>query len=78
MKRRYGPRKPTSPLSLLFVAQAMEKLGLGMAQSAIATTMEEAMLAADIIGKFPMIIRPAFTLGGTGGAAGGLSGLGFG
>ena len=45
----------------------MEKLGLGMAASAIATNMEEAMVAADFIGKFPMIIRPAFTLGGTGG-----------
>ena len=48
-------------------AQAMEKLGLGMAQSCIATTMEECMKAHEIIGKFPLIIRPAFTLGGTGG-----------
>jgi carbamoyl-phosphate synthase large subunit len=48
-------------------AQAMVKLNLGMAQSEIATTMEECMRAHDIIGKFPLIIRPAFTLGGTGG-----------
>jgi len=48
-------------------AQAMVKLNLGMAQSEIATTMEECMKAHDIIGKFPLIIRPAFTLGGTGG-----------
>ena len=48
-------------------AQAMVKLGLGMAQSEIATTMEECIRAHDIIGKFPLIIRPAFTLGGTGG-----------
>jgi carbamoyl-phosphate synthase large subunit len=48
-------------------AQAMVKLNLGMAQSEIATTMEECMKAHEIIGKFPLIIRPAFTLGGTGG-----------
>lgn len=48
-------------------AQAMEKLGLGMAQSVIATNMEEAMGAYETIGRFPLIIRPAFTLGGTGG-----------
>lgn len=48
-------------------AQAMEKLNLGMAQSCIATTMEECMKAHEEIGRFPLIIRPAFTLGGTGG-----------
>ncbi|RMZ56922.1 hypothetical protein APUTEX25_004984, partial [Auxenochlorella protothecoides] len=46
---------------------AMEKLNLKMAASAIATNMDEAMVAADKIGAFPLIIRPAFTLGGTGG-----------
>ena len=45
----------------------MEKLNLNMAMSQIATTMEECLSAAEYIGKFPMIIRPAFTLGGTGG-----------
>lgn len=29
--------------------------------------MEEALLIAADIGKYPIIIRPAFTLGGTGG-----------
>jgi carbamoyl-phosphate synthase large subunit len=48
-------------------ANAMVKLNLGMARSEIATTMEEAMAAHAAIGKFPLIIRPAFTLGGTGG-----------
>ena len=48
-------------------AQAMVKLNLGMAQSCIATTMEECIQAHDSIGRFPLIIRPAFTLGGTGG-----------
>lgn len=50
----------------LFFA-AMEKLNLKMAASCIATTMEEAYKALEEIGKFPLIIRPAFTLGGTGG-----------
>ena len=45
----------------------MEKLGLGMAAARIATTMEECLEAAKEIGSFPLIIRPAFTLGGTGG-----------
>jgi carbamoyl-phosphate synthase large subunit len=45
----------------------MEKLGLGMAVSRIGTTMEECMKAAEEIGRLPLIIRPAFTLGGTGG-----------
>lgn len=48
-------------------AAAMDKLNLKMAASRIATTMEEAMKAQEEIGKFPLIIRPAFTLGGTGG-----------
>lgn len=39
-----------------------------MAVSKTANTLEEAQdIAANIIGKFPIIIRPAFTLGGTGG-----------
>ncbi len=46
---------------------AMEKIGLKCAQSEIATSMEEARRAAEIIGSFPLVIRPAFTLGGTGG-----------
>ena len=48
-------------------AQAMDKLNLKMAQSRIATTMDECMKAAEEIGRLPLIIRPAFTLGGTGG-----------
>jgi carbamoyl-phosphate synthase large subunit len=46
--------------------QAMARIGLEMARSSIATDMEEARSAAVDIG-FPVIIRPAFTLGGTGG-----------
>src|SRR3954471_15173062 len=45
---------------------AMEQAGLKMPRSAIAHSVEEAMGAADDIG-LPIIVRPAFTLGGQGG-----------
>ncbi len=47
-------------------AEAMERIGLENPKSAIATTMEEAWTAFETLG-LPAIIRPAFTLGGTGG-----------
>jgi len=47
-------------------AEAMESIGLENPKSAIATTMEEAWAAFETLG-LPAIIRPAFTLGGTGG-----------
>ncbi len=47
--------------------EAMEKIGLEVARSATAHTMEEARKAAVFIGSFPLVIRPAFTLGGMGG-----------
>lgn len=46
--------------------QAMESIGLGSARSAVAHSMDEAWEAQRAIG-FPVIIRPSFTLGGTGG-----------
>ena len=46
--------------------QAMEKIGLAVPKSGIAHTVQEANELIDSIG-FPAIIRPAFTLGGTGG-----------
>ncbi len=46
--------------------QAMESIGLGSARSAIAHSMDDAWEAQRDIG-FPVIIRPSFTLGGTGG-----------
>ena len=46
--------------------QAMEKIGLAVPQSGIAHSVQEAIALVDDIG-FPAIIRPAFTLGGTGG-----------
>lgn len=45
---------------------AMERIGLKVAKGGIATTMEEAYALTEMVG-FPAIIRPAFTLGGTGG-----------
>ena len=52
---------------------AMTSIGLGSAKSGIAHTLEEAWavqksIQAEIGGSgFPMVIRPSFTLGGTGG-----------
>jgi carbamoyl-phosphate synthase large subunit len=45
---------------------AMRKIGLGMPRSGIAHDMEQAHEVAEEIG-YPIIIRPSFTLGGTGG-----------
>ena len=45
---------------------AMTKIGLGSARSGIAHTMEEAWSVQKTLG-FPTVIRPSFTLGGTGG-----------
>jgi carbamoyl-phosphate synthase large subunit len=44
----------------------MAKIGLKTPPSGTAETMDDAMRIADEIGSFPLIIRPAFTLGGTG------------
>lgn len=46
--------------------QAMERIGLSMARSAVATNLSDARAIAAKLG-YPAIIRPAFTLGGTGG-----------
>ncbi len=45
---------------------AMTKIGLGSARSGIAHSMDEAWVAQKTLG-FPTVIRPSFTLGGTGG-----------
>ena len=47
--------------------EAMIRIGLDMPRSGIAHTMDEARKVAEEIGTFPLIIRPAFTLGGQGG-----------
>ncbi|MFO0233847.1 MAG: carbamoyl-phosphate synthase large subunit [Burkholderiales bacterium] len=46
--------------------EAMTKIGLGSARSGIAHSLEEAWAVQKTLG-FPAIIRPSFTLGGTGG-----------
>ncbi len=46
--------------------QAMTRIGLKIPRSGIAHTMEEVRTIAADIG-FPIIVRPSFTLGGTGG-----------
>ena len=45
----------------------MLSIGLDVPISGVAHNMNEARDIAEKIGKFPLIIRPAFTLGGTGG-----------
>jgi len=47
--------------------EAMIKIGLDMPKSGVAHTMDEGRAVAAEIGTMPLIIRPAFTLGGTGG-----------
>jgi carbamoyl-phosphate synthase large subunit len=46
--------------------QAMLKIGLDMPKAAIAHTLEEALKTQEQVG-FPTIIRPSFTMGGSGG-----------
>ncbi len=47
--------------------QAMIKIGLDMPRSGVAHKIDEARAVAAEIGTMPLIIRPAFTLGGSGG-----------
>lgn len=46
---------------------AMKDIGLKTPPSGTAETWEDAIRIHEQIGKFPLIIRPAFTLGGSGG-----------
>ena len=47
--------------------EAMQKIGLDCPVSGVAHTLDEAREVTRKIGRFPVIIRPAYTLGGTGG-----------
>lgn len=47
--------------------ETMIKIGLDLPMSGVAHTINEAREVAAHIGSFPLIIRPAYTLGGTGG-----------
>jgi carbamoyl-phosphate synthase large subunit len=69
----YGVRLLGTPLSSIRQAEdreafraLMQSLGQPVPESAICNTYEEAMTFAQQVG-LPLIVRPAFTLGGTGG-----------
>ncbi|MDP6849123.1 MAG: carbamoyl-phosphate synthase large subunit, partial [Kiritimatiellia bacterium] len=47
--------------------EATRNIGLDLPVSASAHTMEEAVAVREEIGEYPLVIRPGFTLGGTGG-----------
>jgi carbamoyl-phosphate synthase large subunit len=47
--------------------EAMERIGIAVCPSGLAETFLEAKAVATQINSFPLIIRPAFTLGGAGG-----------
>ena len=51
----------------LLFKEAMAKIGVPVCPSGIVNNMDEAKIVAAEIGSYPLIIRPAFTLGGTGG-----------
>ena len=70
---RYGVRLLGTPLAAIERAEdralfkaLLEELGEPTVPSAIVTTVEEARAFARIV-PLPLVIRPAFTLGGTGG-----------
>ena len=46
--------------------KTMDSLGIEMARSEVAYTVEEAMEIADRLG-YPVVLRPAYTMGGAGG-----------
>jgi carbamoyl-phosphate synthase large subunit len=47
--------------------QAMQRIGLDLPSSGVAHSLDDGRAIAQKIGRFPVIIRPAYTLGGTGG-----------
>ncbi|MEQ9486407.1 carbamoyl-phosphate synthase large subunit [Coleofasciculus sp. F4-SAH-05] len=47
--------------------EAMGRIGIEVCPSGIASNLDEAKALAQQIGSYPLIIRPAYTLGGTGG-----------
>ena len=46
--------------------QTMEQLGIGMARSEVAYSVEEALAIAEEL-SYPVVLRPAYTMGGSGG-----------
>ena len=51
----------------LLFKEAMARIGVPVCPSGIASTLKEAKAIAEEIGSYPIIIRPAYTLGGSGG-----------
>ncbi|MGK7916272.1 MAG: carbamoyl-phosphate synthase large subunit [Prochloraceae cyanobacterium] len=51
----------------LLFKEAMKRIGVPVCPSGIANNLDEAKAIATEIGSYPLIIRPAFTLGGSGG-----------
>ena len=51
----------------LLFKEAMARIGVAVCPSGIACNLEDAKAIAKQIGSYPLIIRPAYTLGGTGG-----------
>jgi carbamoyl-phosphate synthase large subunit len=47
--------------------QVCEEVDLPVADAHACSSIDEVLLAAELIGQFPLLIRPAFTLGGLGG-----------
>jgi carbamoyl-phosphate synthase large subunit len=47
--------------------EAMKRIGVPVCPSGVASNLEQARAIAQEIGSYPLIIRPAFTMGGTGG-----------
>ncbi|MGB3494038.1 MAG: carbamoyl-phosphate synthase large subunit, partial [Elainellaceae cyanobacterium] len=47
--------------------EAMARIGVDVCPSGLAETMDEAWAIAEQIGSYPLIIRPAYTMGGSGG-----------
>ncbi len=47
--------------------EAMDRIGVAMCPCGTASTVEESKAVAQWIGSYPLIIRPAFTMGGSGG-----------
>ena len=71
--KKYGVEMLAADIDVIHKAEgrdefreAMRAINLKVPESAIVHTIEEAMAAGEDIG-FPLIVRPSFTLGGTGG-----------
>ncbi len=47
--------------------EAMERIGVDVCPCGTASTVDESKVIAQQIGSYPLIIRPAFTMGGSGG-----------